>query len=62
MKILLFGKSGQVGCAHPRHAKLVAKTASSAMPSGVDSYCFETKGSVPFSFQVVSDHEHYQTV
>ena len=30
-------------------ASLLAKTASSAMPSSVDSYCFKTKGSVPFS-------------
>ena len=30
-------------------ARLVAKTASSAMPACVNSYCFKTKGSVPFS-------------
>ncbi|MBP8285437.1 MAG: hypothetical protein KAX57_01205 [Rhodoferax sp.] len=48
MKILLFGKSGQVGCARPRHARLMAKTTSSAIPARTNSYCFKTKGSVPF--------------
>ena len=48
MKILLFGKGGQVGCARPRRAKLLAKTASSAIPASVDSYCSKTKGSIPF--------------
>jgi hypothetical protein len=57
MKTPLVGPSRQVGCALQRNAKLVAKTASSAIPSSVDSYCFKTKGSVPFILNKVQERE-----